>query len=593
MKLINFRVTNFRNIEDSGLVTLGQVLCLVGKNESGKTAMIEALCGLNPHPTNPIVFERERDYPRRHWLNYRKRHPEEEAVVIETSWRLECPETEAIAAYFGPEALAGDEVTALRRYGSSEIEWRIPLRLRSITEFLMNDENLGYAERRGIGDVKNTRELRAALENLTAPTERQRNLLERLRQLPGKNATLATEQILHLMLPRFMLFTDYPYMASQVRLDNWEERLASGDPTITHGEKILVEFLNFAGISPNEAIFAASYETLNARCESASNLITQQLATSWSQNRELDVDIRINKADSHDPPPFNHGMVARVRVKDRSNRVSVQLSERSTGLLWFFSFMMSAALLVRRQESLILILDEPAMALHGAGQEDLLLYIYEYMAPQFQLIYTTHSPFMISSPDNVRLIEVNAANGCATILTNFAEADSETLLPVQAAGVWNGRGSPGGLALAEAPRTKLDARGQLDDLDIAKRTMAELVDGGESEPPAATQPAKPFVAAKLDEQTTAAAAGTGGGHGHGYGYGYGYDKARARGTVTRDLARDLGGSSAIGFCPGRDPHWPSAAVGDAALAAAVAPRGVPVPIDLVGGFAGAGSGWSR
>ena len=398
MKLINFRVTNFRNIEDSGVVTLEQVLCLVGKNESGKTAMIEALCGLNPHSTTPVSFERERDYPRRHWLNYRKRHPEEEAVVIETSWRLECPETEAIAAYFGDEALAGDQVTALRRYGSDKIEWRIPLRLRSITEYLMNDENLGYAERRGIGEVKNTRELRSALENLTAPTERQRNLLERLRSLPGKNATLATEQILQLMLPRFMLFTDYPYMASQVRLDNWEERVAKSDPTITHGEKILVEFLNFAGITPNEAIFAASYETLTARCESASNLITQQLATSWSQNRELDVEIRINKADRHDPPPYNHGMVARVRVKDRSNRVSVQLSERSTGLLWFFSFMMSAALLVRRQESLFLILDEPAMALHGAGQEDLLLYIYEYMAPHFQVIYTTHSPFMIASP---------------------------------------------------------------------------------------------------------------------------------------------------------------------------------------------------
>ena len=474
MKLLNFRVTNFRNIEDSGIVTLEQVLCLVGKNESGKSAMIEALCGLNPHSSRPITFNRERDYPRRHWLNYRKLHPEEEAVVIETHWQLESPETEAIAAYFGPDALARDQVTALRRYGSDEIEWRIPLRLRNITEFLLNDENLGYSERRTIGEVKNTRELRGALENLTAPTERQRSLLQRLRALPGKNATLATEQILQLMLPRFMLVRDYPIMASQVRLDNWNDRVAASDPTITQGERILVEFLGLAGITANETIFSSTYETLNARCESASNLITQQLATSWSQNRELDVEIRINQIEAMDYSPTNgQGMMARVRVKDHSNRVSVQLSERSTGMLWFFSFMMAAALLVRRQESIIMVLDEPGLTLHGAGQEDLLLYIYEYLAPHFQVIYTTHSPFMISTPDNVRLIAINSANGCATVLSDFAAADSETLLPVQAAGIWNGRQTSAAATLATGNQSSTGFKAILDDLEIAKMALSD------------------------------------------------------------------------------------------------------------------------
>ncbi|MDI9408700.1 MAG: AAA family ATPase [Candidatus Pacebacteria bacterium] len=493
MKLINFRVTNFRNIEDSGLVTLEQVLCLVGKNESGKSSMLEALCGLNPHSSHPIVFNRERDYPRRHWLNYRKLHPEEEAVVIETHWQLESPETEAIAAYFGPDALARDQVTALRRYGSPEIEWRIPLRLRSITEFLLNDENLGYSERRSLGEIKNTRELRGALENLTAPTDKQRSLLERLRSLPGKNATLTTEQILQLMLPRFMLISDYPIMASQVRLDNWNARIEEGDPTISQGERMLVDFLTYAGIAPNESIFASSYETLNARCESASNLITQQLATSWSQNRHLDVEIRINQTEAIENSPGSHGMMARVRVKDQSNRVSVQLSERSTGLLWFFSFMMAAALLVRRQESIIMVLDEPGLTLHGAGQEDLLLYVYEYLAPHFQVIYTTHSPFMISSPDNVRLIAINPNNGCASVLSDFAAADSETLLPVQAAGVWNGHNLPhkgshysqdrgGNNARDNARDGGVDILERLDDLEIAKMSLIDSTEPeGETE----------------------------------------------------------------------------------------------------------------
>jgi ABC-type branched-subunit amino acid transport system ATPase component len=67
MKLQKARITNFRSVEDSGEFTVGQVLCLVGKNEAGKTALEQAIAGLNPHPSTPIQYDKERDYPRR-WL---------------------------------------------------------------------------------------------------------------------------------------------------------------------------------------------------------------------------------------------------------------------------------------------------------------------------------------------------------------------------------------------------------------------------------------------------------------------------------------------------------------------------------------------
>ena len=65
MKLSKVRVTNFRSIEDSGEFEVGQLLCLVGKNEAGKTAIEQALAGLNPHPSTPIAYDLERDFPRR------------------------------------------------------------------------------------------------------------------------------------------------------------------------------------------------------------------------------------------------------------------------------------------------------------------------------------------------------------------------------------------------------------------------------------------------------------------------------------------------------------------------------------------------
>jgi predicted ATP-dependent endonuclease of OLD family len=47
MRLEKVQVTNFRSVEDSGEFDVGQVLCLVGKDESGQ----------DRHPTSVERFE--------------------------------------------------------------------------------------------------------------------------------------------------------------------------------------------------------------------------------------------------------------------------------------------------------------------------------------------------------------------------------------------------------------------------------------------------------------------------------------------------------------------------------------------------------
>ena len=48
MKLIKAQVENFKCVEDSKTFRVDQVTCLIGKNEAGKTALLEALYKLNP-----------------------------------------------------------------------------------------------------------------------------------------------------------------------------------------------------------------------------------------------------------------------------------------------------------------------------------------------------------------------------------------------------------------------------------------------------------------------------------------------------------------------------------------------------------------
>ena len=48
MKLTKVHIREFQSIQDSTEVEIGDVTCLVGKNESGKTAFLQALRRLNP-----------------------------------------------------------------------------------------------------------------------------------------------------------------------------------------------------------------------------------------------------------------------------------------------------------------------------------------------------------------------------------------------------------------------------------------------------------------------------------------------------------------------------------------------------------------
>ena len=47
LKILEFRVQNFRNIDDSGWIPLERVTAFVGRNESGKTALLKALHKFN------------------------------------------------------------------------------------------------------------------------------------------------------------------------------------------------------------------------------------------------------------------------------------------------------------------------------------------------------------------------------------------------------------------------------------------------------------------------------------------------------------------------------------------------------------------
>lgn len=69
MKLIRYRVTNFRSVMDSGWIDCDDVTTLIGVNEAGKSNLLLGLWKLNPAQggtINPL-----QDMPRRHYSEWR------------------------------------------------------------------------------------------------------------------------------------------------------------------------------------------------------------------------------------------------------------------------------------------------------------------------------------------------------------------------------------------------------------------------------------------------------------------------------------------------------------------------------------------
>jgi hypothetical protein len=243
------------------------------------------------------------------------------------------------------------------------------------------------------------------LEALETRTPAQTKLIERLKLYRGERAKLRAIDLLDARMPKFLYFSHYDRMSGEIAIDKLQNDKANGG--IEEGDQVFLDFLEYAGTALDELTAAKRFEELNAQCEAAANRITDQIFEYWTQNDQLEIEVRIDEGKPKDPVPFNSGTIARARVKNNLHRVSVPFSERSAGFIWFFSFLVKFAQIKKTQGNVIILLDEPGLTLHGTAQKDLLRFFKEQLEPKHQLIYSTHSPFMVPADQltSVRTVE--------------------------------------------------------------------------------------------------------------------------------------------------------------------------------------------
>ena len=287
-----------------------------------------------------------------------------------------------------------------------------------------------------------TDELMEALNGLASPTPKHQALQQYLNE--KGNARRRVRNRIIAALPTFMYVSAYDRMDGAIQIEETQERIRNQEIEFDEhrGARLFVDFLNYARVPIDEITKVTTYETFNARLQSASTNITEQILEYWSQNPDLDVEVKIDEARSGDPAPFDQGTIARARIKNNLHRVDTPFSERSAGFVWFFSFLVKFTQVKNTGRPVILLLDEPGLSLHGKAQGDLLRFIDDKLGPSHQVIYTTHSPFMVP-PDElqrVRIVEDRVDNkktprrsDGTKVTQDVLRVEADTLFPLQGA----------------------------------------------------------------------------------------------------------------------------------------------------------------
>lgn len=430
MQLIKARITDYRSIEDSEIFDVEEdVTCLVGKNESGKTTLLQALFRLNP--VDASGFDEVVDYPARKTRERKQLPAGKKIPVVRATFRFDDAEVKSIEAEFGPKVLRSPEFDLVIGYRDNSRGYDLSYNEAAVVAHLRSSLDLPAAAAKIIGKARTIAHLLDGLDAMVEPPSDASALADRIRGWRRSNfGCHLIDEYASPTMPQFVYFADYDTMPGKVALLDLIRRRDAGE--VTRGERALLSLLDMAGVSPEEFKDADQHERLLRELENAGNVISDEVFEYWSQNTELEVQLKVLSPEVGAQPPFHEGPILQVRVFNRRHRASVPFDDRSRGFVWFFSFLAYFNELEDAGATdLILLLDEPGLSLHGRAQHDLLRLIEERLAPNHQVLYTTHSPFMVD-PGNLQRVRtvIDMERGGAKVSSEIFKADEDTAFPL-------------------------------------------------------------------------------------------------------------------------------------------------------------------
>lgn len=295
----------------------------------------------------------------------------------------------------------------------------------------------------------------------------QNNILNKLRKMidafygkPIQSTSELNQKVLK-EIPKFVYYSDYGNLDSEIYLPRVIEDFGRDDLSETSRAKArtLDVLFKYVKLSPTE-IYELGNESktlvqqlnhLNQIVSTEEKLLTDEEIRDWA-DKKRERGILLRSAATQLTQRFKKwwlqgdyifdfqadGRHFRINVSDSLRPEPIELEGRSRGLQWFFSFFL--VFLVETKEghsNTILLLDEPGLSLHPIAQYDLAKF-FRKLSEDNQLIYTSHSPFLVDMDNlgNVKAVYIDSKTGRTKVSSNlrYNEEDAEkSIFPIHAA----------------------------------------------------------------------------------------------------------------------------------------------------------------
>lgn len=430
MKLVKFRVKNYKSIIDSGDCYLTEnITILAGKNESGKTSILQAL---EDFDTDKKIRDDAKPIKN-----------EEATPQVSVTFELSKAEVKEIFNELGWDRKATSNINL-------EIKKDYP------DQYVITNQSLNEA---GIINIEAIEKMKQEIEKLwkeiktihtkypqlgDAPTEidfknvqNYKTQFEQFKNVATNNINNISDEkererfstLLEKTLNNLTELEQQTTLKIQL-LDQLKEKWIPN----------FILFSSFDDIFPNK-IPIPELET-NEWIEDLSVISDLNAETiKGSSDREKHMHKKkVNIALNKDYGKFWTQDTASLKIEWDSQNLYFWIEEddylyepslRSKGRQWHLAFYVKVSARAKEDLPNIILIDEPGLFLHAQAQKDILGKL-EDSAEKTQLIFATHSPYLLEADklNRIRLIHRTKKEGTKIENKIHALADKETLTPI-------------------------------------------------------------------------------------------------------------------------------------------------------------------
>lgn len=431
MKLTKFQVKNYKSIIDSKICHLAElVTILAGKNESGKSSLLEALYDLNLDKDvneKAIPIKDSSQIPEiTAWLTTSKNEVQEMLATCDIPTPKKLPqsfEIKVTKTYPRSYHVESELLDSIKDPDPIETAEQLSKEFETIIEPAARESFRIHGRPAPAFDTNNLMKFKTEFvqwkNSLTGPHY--------------GNVAQATNKI-----------------SIQSEIESFYSKIQTFDPKVSFKELLSEQILEYL---PNIILFD-SFNDVFPNEIPINDLATNQWIKDLEQISNLDVSIiqgsnarnkithksKINTELNKNFRKFWSQDLSDLHVDYNDSKLNFWIKEddvfyepeiRSQGRRWHLAFYIKVTARAKENVNNVILIDEPGLYLHANAQRDILLSL-EDCAKEAPIIFSTHSPYLIEADklERVRLVQKNSTKGTFVENKIHKVSDKETLTPI-------------------------------------------------------------------------------------------------------------------------------------------------------------------